>query len=135
MKKTMSISTSLFLGKIVLGILWICIAVTNCFDGLFASISSIVLLLAAIVILIILSKIKPANEDEMSDYNYKEARAIASEIMHIIYLILAIATPFVLTKFDISDWNWPIILGNIFYMLVGIQNILVGIYFRKLEAE
>ncbi len=133
--KTLSISTKAFLGKIVLGFLMIAIAITNMFDGLIWDIVSILFLVVVAGILTALSKMKSEEDDEMSLFNYKEAKSKVSDIMHLLLLAIAVIVPIILSKIDTSDISLPIIVGSIFYSVVGIQNILTGIIFRKLEAE
>lgn len=133
--KTLSISTKAFLGKIVLGFFMIVIAFTNMFDGLIWDIVSILLLMVVAGIIIALSKMKSEEDDEMSLFNYKEAKSRVSDIMHLLLLVIAVIVPIILNKIDTSVVSLPIVVGSVFYSVVGIQNILTGIIFRKLEAE
>ena len=133
--KTLSISTKAFLGKIVLGFLMIVIAITKMFDGLIWEIVSILFLMLVIGILVVLSKMKSEEDDEMSLFNYKEAQSKVSDIMFILLLSIAILGPDILSETDTSNINLPAVLGSVFYFIVGVQNILTGVIFRKLEAE
>ena len=88
--KTLSISTKAFLGKIVLGFLMIVIAISNMFDGLLWDIISVLFLMVVAGILIALLKMKSEEDDEMSLFNYKEAKAKVSDIMHLLLLAIAV---------------------------------------------
>ena len=111
------------------------IALTNTLDGLIWDIISVLFLMVVAGILIALSKMKSEEDDEMSLFNYKEAKSKVSDIMHLFLLVIAVIVPIILSKIDTSDISLPIIVGSVFYSVVGIQNILTGIIFRKLEAE
>lgn len=135
MKKIMSVSRKMFLGKTVLGLLWLTIAITNMFDGVWWLLCSCVFLVAAVTILIVLMKIEAEKDDEMSLFYYKEAQAKSSDIMHIIFSILCVLFSVVVSRLDLPDLNWPILIASCFYALMGIQNIIIGIVYRKLETE
>ncbi len=135
MKKIMSVSAKMFLGKTVLGFLWLTVAITNMFESILWIFCSCILLAAAVTILIIMMKIEAEEDDEMSLFYYKEAQAKSSDIMHVIFAVLSVLFSVVLTKLDIADLNWPNLIASGLYALMGIQNIIIGITYKKLEAE
>lgn len=135
MKKQMSVSAQFFWGKIVLGVIWIGAAISGMFDAKLAALFNIVFLFAAIIIIAVLLFINKEENDEMSIANINKAKAITLEIIHILCAILSVV--FIIMSQYLTEMNmdWLRIMANMIYALMGVQNLLVGIVFRKLEAE
>ena len=85
--------------------------------------------------------VKSEEDDEMSESYLKEAKSMASDISNIIILclitVLLIASVFVDTKeitkrLSVDILNLAI---HVPFIFIGINNIMTGAIFRKLEAE
>ena len=133
-KWTMSIGKQVFWGKIFVGFAWIGTGVSALFDSLLANILQIVFLLSVIIPLVMLFAFKKEEEDEMAAENYLKAKAKTSDFMHIVFCLAAIATPLLSMAPFSTGWNWPRLMTWSFFVLLGIQNLITGFTFRKLEA-
>ena len=74
-------------------------------------------------------------DDEMSEYNYTKARAISTTIMHIVYCVAAILSTLCFVLLEDADLSWGHIIARIFFIIMGIQDVVIGIVFHRLEAE
>lgn len=134
-KKPLSVGKQMFWGKIIIGCLWISYAVIGLFDNIVCDILRITALAGGVIILVVLMRLDLEDDDEMSHYNYIQAKAKTTDVMHIIFCICCILSAvviFLLKRFGIENDIW---IPNSFFMLMGIQNITTGLIFRKLEAE
>lgn len=134
-KKVMSVGNYMFGSKTVIGILWCLGAAMGCFEHIVCLAASCLFALAALMITLIPRRTKREKDDELSLQNFTEARAKASTVMTVVFLIgIAIGT---LSCFylDSLKLNWARILMQVFYLMLGIQELSVGIIFKKLEAE
>ena len=131
------VGARMFWGQTVVGILWIGVGLTGMFDNLICSILKLLFLMAASVALVKLSRIYRIGDDgdEMAEYNYTKAQAKAGGML---FMLLCIATIVFSLGFGLvenMDISWTRIISHIFFVLMGIYNLLVGRFFRKLEAE
>lgn len=134
-KKIMSVGNFMFWSKTVIGILWCLGAVMGCFEHIVCLAASCLFALAALMITLILRRTKREKDDELSLQNFTEARAKASTVMTVVFLIgIAIGT-FSCFCLESLKLNWTRILMQVFYLMLGIQELSVGIIFKKLEAE
>lgn len=135
MKKEMSIKNQMFWGKIFVGILWIGTGILGMVDTLPCNIVQMVCLLGGVVILTVLLKSKLEKDDEMSEHNYVKAQAKTNRIMHYVFCIAMIATPLIYKLMQDIDVSWVRVVSQMFFILMGIQDISTGLVFRRLEAE
>ena len=134
-KKIMSVGNFMFWSKTVIGILCCLGAVMGCFEHIVCLAASCLFALAALMITLILRRTKREKDDELSLQNFTAARAKASTVMTVVFLIgIAICT-FSCFYLDSLKLNWTRILMQVFYLMLGIQELSVGIIFKKLEAE
>ena len=131
------VGTKIFWGQTVMGILWIGVGLTGIFDNLICNILKILFLIAAIVTLVKVSRICRIGDDsdEMAEYNYIKAQAKAGGAL---YMVLCIASIVFALEFGLvqnMDISWTRIISLILFILMGIHNLLIGLFFRKLEAE
>lgn len=134
-KTPMSISTHSFWSSIVIGILWISAGITDMFEGIVMNIIHILLLIGGIVILVVVMRANREEDDEMSDYNYMKAKAKTRDLMHIVYCCAAIISALVFGLLQNADIYWAQVISGLFFILMGIQDLITGIVFRRLEAE
>ena len=131
----MSIGTQSFLGSVVVGIIWLAVGIIRIFDNFILDIIHMVLFIIALIVMFVLMKANREEDDEMSSYNNLKARAKTCDIMHFVYCGAAIIFVLVVALFENHIVSWPRIGISIFYILMGIQDIIIGIVFRSLEAE
>ena len=134
MKKEYSLKTQMFWRHIASGLLYVTIAVLGMFStGNLAL--PLVLASAAIFIVAVLSKIKGELEDEMAEENYTKAKASTTSVMHHLLSLSAVVFLLAYVFLRDRDLNWVMIAAWSFYALMGIQSILIGLFFNKWEAE
>lgn len=136
MKKNriMSVKTQVFLSKTIVGIGWIAAGVFGFVDALLGDVMQVFFLLAAIIPMILLWRLKKEAGDEMSDENYVQAKAKAGDIMQMVLCLCTIVTP-IISKLAAADcWDWAEIMMWSFFILIGVQNLITGFIFNKLEA-
>ena len=131
------VGARMFWGQTVMGILWIGVGLTGMFDNLICSILELLFLMAAIVALVKVNRINRIGDDgdEMAEYNYIKAQAKAGGAL---FMVLGIASIVFSRGFGLvenMDISWTRIIPRIFFVLMGIYHLLVGRFFRKLEAE
>ena len=131
----MSIGTQTFLGKIVIGLLWIGVGVTDMFDILAMNIVHAALLAGTVVVLVVVMRTNLEEHDEMADYNYMKAKAKTRDVMHFVYCGAAIVSALVFGLLQKADIYWAQVISSLFFILMGIQDLITGIVFRCLEAE
>ena len=135
MKRKMSISTQSFLGSIVIGLLWIVVGIVRIFDNPFLEIIHIILLALVLTVMFIVIKANREEDDEMSHYNDLKAKAKTRDIMQFVYGGSAIISAVVFGLLQNQEISWVRIIISIFFILMGIQDIITGIVFHSLEAE
>ena len=131
------VGARMFWGQTVMGILWIGVGLTGIFDNLICDILKILFLMAAIVALVKVSRINRIGDDgdEMAEYNYIKAQAKAGGALFMVLCIASIVFSLGLGLVENMDISWTRIISHILFVLMGIYNLLVGRFFRKLEAE
>ena len=134
-KSQMSIGAQTFLGKTVIGLLWIGVGITDMFDSLVMNIVHAVLLVGTIVVLVVVMRANREEDDEMSDYNYMKAKARTRDLMHFVYCGAAIVSALVFGLLQNVDIYWAQVISGMFFILMGVQDLITGIVFRRLEAE
>ena len=131
------VGRKIFWGETVMGVLWIGVGSTGVFDNLICDILKILFLLAASVVLVKVAQIGRIGDDgdEMAEYNYIKAQAKAGGALFMVLCIASIVFTIGFGLVENMDIRWPRIISQIFFVLMGIYNLLVGRFFRKLEAE
>ena len=127
----------MFWGQTVMGILWIAVGLTGMFDNLICSILRLLFLMAAIVALFKVNRMNRIGDDgdEMAEYNYIKAQAKAGGALFMVLSIASIVFSLGSGFVENMDISWTRIISRIFFVLTGVYNLLVGRFFRKLEAE
>lgn len=134
-KEPMTIGRQMFWGKIFVGFAWIGTGISGMFDNLAASILRIACLVAAIVVMVVLMRVDLEEDDEMSQHNYTAANATTAKVMHIVFCICSILCALGMGLLKDVEVPWNRVVPQFFFLLMGIQNIITGVIFRKLEAE
>lgn len=136
-KAKMSVGAQVFWGKLIPGILWIGVGITGMFESILFAFLHMVLLIVVIVLAIILIRAKYEEQDEMSVYNLMKAKATTRDCMHIVFCVASFlaALGFGLLQTTGIEMSLPRIVARMFFVLMGMQDILTSIIFRKLEAE
>lgn len=135
MEKKMSIKSQMFWGKTFVGIVWIIVGICGMINTLACNIIQIVLLVIGIVSMVVLMKSKHEEDDEMSEYNYMKAKANTTRVMHYVFCIAMVASPLVYALLRDVEVSWVRVVSQLFFVLMGIQDITTGMIFRRLEAE
>ena len=131
------VGVRMFWGQTVMGILWIGVGLTGMFDNLICSILNLLFLMAAIVVLVKGIRINRIGDDgdEMAEYNFIKAQAKAGGALFMVLFIVSIVFSLGFGLVENMDISWTRIISHILFVLMGIYNLLVGRFFRKLEAE
>ena len=136
-ERLVPVGTKIFWGQTVMGILWIGVGLTGMFDNLICNILKILFLIAAIVVLFKVIRIGKIGDDgdEMSEYNYTKAQAKAGGALYMVLCIASIVSVLGFGLLQNMDIGWSRIIPLVFFVLMGIHNLLIGLFFRKFEAE
>ena len=134
-KEQMSIGKQMFWGKIFAGCSWLGSGVFGMFDNLLCHGLHMLSLSSAIVVMVMLMRADLEEDDEMSEYNYTKANAKTTRYMHIVFCVCSVLSAIVFGLLKDADIPWHRVIPETFFLLMGIQNIITGIIFRKLEAE
>ena len=131
------VGVRMFWGQTVMGISWIGVGLTGMFDNLICSILRLLFLMAAIVALFMVNRMNRIGDDgdEMAEYNYIKAQAKAGGALFMVLSIASIVFSLGSGLAENMDISWTRMISRIFFVLMGIYNLLVGRFFRKLEAE
>ena len=131
------VGARMFWGQTVMGILWIGVGLTGIFDNLICSILRLLFLMAASVALVKVRRINRIGDDgdEMAEYNFIKAQAKAGGALFMVLCIASIVFSLGFGLVENMDISWTRIISHILFVLMGIYNLLVGRFFRKLEAE
>ena len=134
MKKSMSFADQIRLSKVVCGISWIVAGFSGFFDNIVCSIIQFLAYLIFPISIILISTAKKENPDEMANENLCKAKAKTLDIMCFCIAIIGIMAILIQIPNTISlDWS-KVVTAAIFFVL-GINELLVGVIFQKLEAE
>ena len=134
-KEPMPIGKQIFLSKIFVGCTWIGSGVFGMFDNLVCNILHLLCFAAAVTVMVVLMRTDLEEDDEMAEYNYTKANAKTTTVMHIIFCIGSVLSAIVVVLLKDANIPWYRVIPEMFFLLMGIQNIVTGIIFRKLEAE
>ena len=134
MKKSMSFAEQIRLLKVISGVAWIVVGISGCFENIICSIIQVLALLVCITNIVRVSVAKKENSDEMADENLCKAKAKTLDMMHGIFCVIAIAAMFILGRNTIT-LDWSEVIPAAFFILLGVEELSVGVAFRKLEDE
>lgn len=135
-KKVMSISEQVKYLKILNGIMWILIGVFDIFDGIVCSIITAVLLIIAIIFIKVVWNAEKEDDDELSYINRLKASDDTLRIMNIVFFIMCSALLLLRLVSIISiKIPWEKLIVPMFFIVIGIKNIIWGICFKKYEEE
>lgn len=136
-EKVVPIGTTIFWGETIAGVFWIGAGLTGMFNNIVCHILNILFLLAGIISLVMVFKIYRTGDDgdEMAEYNYLKAKASAGSMLHRIMCFMTIASTVCYALMQDLDISWPRVVSYLFFVLMGFHNLMIGLYFRKLEAE
>ena len=133
--KQISITNQIFWGRIAAGVSCIILSATRMFSGICSWIINILLLIVFAAALVFLKRVNLEEADEMAYYNDMKAKADTREIMHSVYCALAIVSTLVFGLLQNADIFWADVISAIFFLIMGIEDLVTGIIFRRLEAE
>ena len=136
-ERLVPVGTKIFWGQTVMGMLWIGVGLTGMFDNLICNILKILFLMAASVVWVKVAKIGRIGDDgdEMAEYNYTKAQAKAGGALYMVLCIASIVSVLGFGLLQNMAIGWSRIIPLVFFVLMGIHNLLIGLFFRKLEAE
>lgn len=136
-QKERNIGTEVFWGKIVTGALFICTGICGIYHSIVWSALQLVFLSAAVILMIWLRQAKFEVGDEMSEYNLMVSKARASDILHMVFNVASVLAMWtlLLMEHNGSTVGLPRIFAQAFFFLMGAQDLLTGLFFRRLEAE
>ena len=132
--KTMSISNQVKYLKTLNGITWILAGISDIFSGAIPSTLTSIFLIISLVLQLKVSLSKKESDDEMSIDNKIKAGAMTQSIMHIIFCTAAVVL-FSLTRFPNLHIDWKNLIVPVFFIFIGIEYIIWGLSFKKLEEE
>lgn len=132
--KTMSISNQVKYLKTLNGITWILAGISDIFSGAIPSTLTSIFLIISLVLQLKVSLSKKESDDEMSIDNKIKAGAMTQSIMHIIFCTAAVVL-FALTSFPNLHLDWKNLIVPVFFIFIGIEYIIWGLSFKKLEEE
>ena len=136
-ERLVPVGTKMFWGCTVMGILWIGVGLTGMFDNLICNILKTLFQTAAVVALFKVFRIVKTGDDgdEMAEYNFIKAQAKAGGTLQMVLCIASIVFGLWFGLVQNMDISCTRIIFPIFFVQLGIYNLMTGLYFRKLEAE
>lgn len=131
-KNILSIGNQIKYLKTLNGIAWI---LTGIFDIFHNPYCSIICVVCSIFLMGKVHFSTKEQEDEMAIKNLKDAIASTHTIMDILFCIAIIAIR-IITIFSFSqNINWKDLIVPAFFIILGIENLLIGLKFNLLEKE
>ena len=132
--RTMSFAEQIRTLKFVNGHAWIIAGIFGCFDNMICRIIQILALLVGVINVFYVFAAKGENSDEMADENLCKAKANALDTMQRVFCFIAILAMLISEKNTIT-LAWTKVIPAVFFILLGAEDLLVGITFRRLEDE
>lgn len=134
--KIMSISNQVKYFKTINGITWICAGIFDIFDGIFFSAITCIMLIISVILQLTVSFANKESDDELSSLNRIKAGADTQSIMHIIFCAASVVL-LLLTRisFISTAINWKQLIVPMFFIIIGLENFVWGICFKKHEEE
>ena len=136
MKKQLSFFDYIKLEKTWRGFAWFATGILGFLGGFFYLISSLTAMILSILVLKQTLAPKREKPDEMAERNINRAKARAMDYMQLACLVLVLVGVAVFSLFDIHLNITPsMLLLNVTFILMGTNDLLVGILFKKYEDE
>ena len=136
MKKQLSFFDYIKLEKTWHGFVWLVSGSLGFLGGFIYLISTLTALILCILILMRTLMAKKESPDEMAERNINRAKARAMDYMQLACLVLVLVGVAVFSLFDIHLNITPsMLLLNATFILMGMNDLLVGILFKKYEDE
>ncbi len=134
-KNILSIGNQIKYLKTLNGIAWILTGIFDIFNNPYCTIATIVCIVCSIFLMGKVHFSTKEQEDEMAIKNLKDAIASTHTIMDILFCITIIAMR-IITIFSFSqNINWKNLIVPAFFIILGIENLLIGLKFNQLEKE
>ena len=94
------------------------------------------MLIISVILQLIVSFANKEDDDELSSLNRIKAGADTRSIMHIIFCVASVVL-LLLTRisFISTAINWKHLIVPIFFIIIGFENFVWGICFKKHEEE
>ena len=134
MKNKITMKAQMFWRHTAPGLLYITIAILGMFSADNLALP-LVLASVAIFLVAVISMVKGDIEDEMAKENYIKAKASTTTVMHRLLSLSSVIFLLVYVFLRENDLNWVMIAAWSFYALMGVQSVLVGLFFNKWENE
>ena len=139
MKKTkeLSVTNQIRIRYAMHGVAWMVAGIFKFFDNIPCRIISGVALLISIFLLIKFMFADREMEDEMAELNLYKAKAITLDLIKIIVCMLIISLTMINLIFDINLFSASIksIIVPILFIVMGIENFLIGVIFNHFDKE
>ena len=133
-ERLIPIGKKMFWGTTFVGIMWIGTGLAGMFDNLICNILAILFHIGAIVALLKVYRIIRIGDDS-DEYNLIKAQAKAGGALIMVLCIASIVFLLVGGLVQNMDIDWMRIVPQIFFIIMAIYILFVGLFFRKLEAE
>lgn len=134
-KNILSIGNQIKYLKTLNGIAWILTGIFDMFNNTYCTIATIVCIVCSVFLVGKVHFSTKEQEDEMAIENLKDAIVSTHMIMNILFCT-AIIVVRVITIFSFSqNINWENLIVPAFFIILGIENLLIGLKFNQLEKE
>lgn len=131
--KVMSVKKQIKYLKTLNGIAWVVTGIFELFDNIPCIILTIISLSCSTFLLLKVQLSEKENQDEMASRNLSDAKAMTLMQMHIIFCVASVFL-IVFVKFPIAHQiDWSRFIVPAFFIILGIEDLLTGMYFKKLE--
>ena len=117
------------------GFAWICAGIFSLFDNVPCEILKIVSLACSLILLLRVQFYQKENDDEMSIKNMTYARAATQKTMHYLLLFATLVCMLFFLFPASRNINVKHLIVPIFFLIVGIEDLLIGHYFKHFEKE
>lgn len=134
MKKKLYYSDRVKLEKTFLGVVWTISGVLGFWDGIISLVMQAIASVICIYTLLRVSFAQKEDADEMAEQNMNRAKALTHDYMQIVYCCFAIAAILFLKNMKLAV-SLSELIPNITFIVLGINHLVVGLTFRKLEEE
>lgn len=132
-EKALSVGKRIFLSCVVNGIMLITAGVFMLKRNIPCMTVSLIALLTSIAISLSIKHAKKEQHDEMSLLHLQEAGAITQEKMYRA-TIWATVVIIIATRLPVNlPIDWQIVIAPLFYVIIGANDLLLGLTFKKLE--
>ncbi|MCR4962807.1 MAG: hypothetical protein K6B40_02865 [Firmicutes bacterium] len=133
-KETMNIGRQIFLGNTLVGVIWLGAGFVGFFNGVLAGILEMIFMLVGIILISYCFFSEKEKSDEMADENLIQAGALSGDVIYLFWSLVAIVLILIPKIPGTESWNWPKIIKQFAFIAIGLQNLIKGIIFKRLEA-